>query len=140
MIKISISDMKMDFCYSVVPRPSLPPIIIIAYCMQEWREIVSVLSQALFWGESLGTRLGGRRPYHIKRGSLMNLSMQEAHSHQFRHTFHYGAALRFDGFALLFNILCERQESRVRGKRRVRKGREGERERREGGRERGGER
>ena len=65
----------------------------------------------------------------------MNLSMQEAHSHQFRHTFHYGAALRFDGFALLFNILCERQESRVRGKRRVRKGREGEREGREGERE-----
>ena len=120
--------MKMDVCYSVVPRPSLPPIIIIVYCMQEWRELVSVWSQALFWGESLGTRLGGRRPYHIKRGSLMNLSMQEAHSHQFRHTFHYGAALRFDGFALLFNILCERQESRVRGKRRVRKGREGERE------------
>ena len=82
---------------------------------------------------SLGTRLGGRRPNHVKRASLMNLSMQEAHSHQFRHTFHYGAALRFDGFALLFNILCERQESRVRGKRRVRKGREG-------GRERGGER
>ena len=41
--------------------------------------------------------------------------MQEAHSHQFRHTFNYGAALCWDGFALLFNILCERQESRVRG-------------------------
>ena len=68
----------------------------------------------------------------------MNLPMQEAHSHQFRHTFHYGAALRWDGFALLFNILCERQESRVRGKRGVRERGEGGREVREG-RGRGGE-
>ena len=74
----------------------------------------------------------------------MNLPLQEAHSHQFRHTFHYGAALRFDGFALLFNILCEKQGSRVRGVGGGKEGREGEREgkgRKEGrerGRERGG--
>ena len=52
--------------------------------------------------------------YCVICGSLMNLPLQEAHSHQFRLTFNDGAALRFDGFALLFNILCERKESRVR--------------------------
>ena len=60
--------------------------------------------------------------------------MQEAHSHQLRHTFHYGAALRFDGFALLFNILCERRESRVRGS-----GKSGREEEMKEGREKGKE-
>ena len=71
--------------------------------------------------------LAGKASRSRTSSLMMNLPLQEAHSHQFRHTFHYGAALRFDGFALLFNILCERQESRVRERG------EGKRERRERG-------
>jgi len=41
------------------------------------------------------------------------LIAKKSHNHQFRHTFNYGAALRWDGFVLLFNLLCGMQETRL---------------------------
>ena len=39
--------------------------------------------------------------------------MQLAHDSQIKHTFNYGAALRWDGFVLLFHLLCDKKDLQV---------------------------
>ena len=39
--------------------------------------------------------------------------MQLAHDSQVEHTFNYGAALSWDGFVLLFHLLCDKKDLQV---------------------------
>ena len=45
--------------------------------------------------------------------NLEFLVMQLAHDSQVKHTFNYGAALRWDGFVLLFHLLCDKKDLQV---------------------------